>query len=220
MNCDEAKARFLEMVDGVLPELDRQPFREHVGSCDRCRCECEELQGALAALTGSLDEIAPRGEYLTRHRLACLLSAHRSRRSAVRLVSWRGLVAAAAIAAILVSAWFIYFDVRDMLRSEEPPHVVFTGSGTGDEWLVTMPAEEAGAEETAPVSVVIGSAEPGRRFSLVHGYVVKASGGARASSGPFGRPPVESAVIRQNQPGAAVPADNLFYEFDESEYWW
>ena len=49
MNCQEARAKLDDFVDGELPERPRQMLQRHLAVCSGCRRQEEELRALLAA---------------------------------------------------------------------------------------------------------------------------------------------------------------------------
>jgi len=149
LDCTEARHEFLEALDGALSEPDSGGLREHLGRCGSCRAEFERLRKGWTAFRIALPELAPRERYLTTARLERLMNARSGSRAPLRLITLRRFVAAAAVAIILVSGFFIASDVVRMWEAEhQEPLIVL-------DWLGVAVAQDAQGREGLEVKAVL-----------------------------------------------------------------
>ncbi|MCK4283978.1 MAG: PDZ domain-containing protein, partial [Candidatus Brocadiae bacterium] len=130
-----------------LPQAQQRPLMEHLSRCGQCCAELAELQRASAALRLAIPEIAPRQPYLSTARLERLVAGQGGRPRPVKIITFRRFLAAAAVAAILVSAFFIVGDVRHMWEEEQQePLLVLDWLGVA---VAQHPGEGAGVQVKA-----------------------------------------------------------------------
>ena len=165
---------------------------EHLARCASCRQEFDQLRVALDALRRTSPLLAPRKSYLTAGRLFRLIDADASRPRTIRLVTFRRLVAAAAVAVILVSAVFIAGDVVHVLRRPEQEPVV-------------------AVQPRARIPVVLTSTGRDEPMRVVRTLTVRADG--RLPTRPV-------RLVGASSAGLTVPADHVFYDPEESSHWW
>jgi HEAT repeat protein len=60
MNCEEARTQFVDYWRGTLQDSDGE-FKTHLGSCERCRAEAEELKDLWGTLGALPDEDPSQG---------------------------------------------------------------------------------------------------------------------------------------------------------------
>ena len=149
MDCTEASQEFLEALDGALSKPDLSRLREHLDRCGSCRAEFERLHKGWNAVRIALPELAPRERYLTTARLERLMNFRSGGRAPLRLMTLRRFVAAAAVAIILVSGFFIASDVVRMWEAEhQEPLIVL-------DWLGVAVAQDAEGREGLEVKAVL-----------------------------------------------------------------
>jgi anti-sigma-K factor RskA len=92
---------------GALQGEDRRPVEKHLEECPACRHELEKLQGDLALLAFSAT--GPRPPARSRERLMAAITKEPRRvqlRPRARLAWWNALAWTAALAGIVVAAWY------------------------------------------------------------------------------------------------------------------
>jgi hypothetical protein len=200
VDCAEIKSRLVEAAEGDLPvDLERQ-LRRHVASCESCRTELDLVKRGVGVLRETIPSLAPRQAYLTRARMERLMAAHAGGAKIFRFFTYRDFVAAAAAAAILISAAFITVSLRPL--REEP--------ATGQPGLAQMPS--LGDYYVPVVLAAAGRGEPANtlgRMSVIQ----------KARTPWVGRPAGERPV-GMDTPGVVVPVRHAFYDPEESPYWW
>lgn len=120
MNCEAFRASLGDLIDGSLPEAERQALEAHAATCDACRAVLDDLR-RIKSVAASLDAPPPRDIVWTR--IAASLSnepefakgaerprvtpiaAHRPR--SARLPKYWLPAAAALIAAVALSLWML-----------------------------------------------------------------------------------------------------------------
>jgi len=149
LDCTQASQEFLEALDGALSESGLGRLREHLGRCGSCRAEFEKLHKGRNAVRTALPDLAPREHYLTTARLERLINARSRGRAPVRLITFRRFVAAAAVAIILVSGFFIANDAMRMWGAgPQEPLIVL-------DWLGVAVAQEPEGREGLEVKAVL-----------------------------------------------------------------
>ncbi len=150
MDCAEATQRLVEALEGGLSQSDSSRLGEHLSRCASCCAEFEMLRKGSDALIAATPELAPRERYLTTARLDRLMAACLGRPMTLRIITFRRFVAAAAVAVILVSGFFIAGDVARIWRAErQEPLIVL-------DWLgVAVAAQEPEGREGLEVKAVL-----------------------------------------------------------------
>jgi hypothetical protein len=160
------------------------------------------LSSASRALRDELQELAPPGPHLTPERLGRIMAARTGPPKLFRLVTYRQFVAAAAAAAILISAAFIAHTLvrvwrqpaatpqREALGVRRP-----VGPSTAPVLLTTMGQGD-------PLDVVRSVPAPGSRLP------------------DWGETISAVHLIGANSAGLSVPVDHAFYDAEESSRWW
>lgn len=192
MNCKDAKSLMLDALDGRLTPNRYREVLAHTVRCAECREEFEHMQAGSKALKASVDQLAPRMKYLTRIRRERLM-AKRPKPKVTKLMTIRRFVAAAAVAAILVSAGFIAHDVVSLARPQP------------DGAMASQ--RQAPAMNTPVVLTAAGQNEPLR-------IMPRPWLEGRASPAP------EEHVVRSDSPGVIVPVRHTLYDPEESSLWW
>jgi len=201
MDCKEARAKLLDVVEAELPWDEEAMVREHLACCPDCREEFERLDRGASFLSEAVGVLAPARPYRTAERIERLMSARESARRPVRLMTWRRFVACSAAAAILVSAGFLVGDVRRMLA---PPQ----------DDAVTLMAQYDW-QPSANVPVVLAATGHGEPIREIRPYVEAATGDV-----PGGALRWRPKLVSLDSPGFRVPVDHAFYDPLESSYWW
>lgn len=205
MNCSDAQRSLLELLDVELPQQEAALLRQHLETCETCRAEFRALAEASRVLKDALGELAPDSRYLTDGRWKALMAACARHSKPRPVFARRRVVAAAAAAAILVSALFLYWEVRIILDGRAP---------------LPPAGERRTAQDTTRVPVTLASAEAESPVYVVRGY--------RKDPGPtmvhearmLRRAPECAELISLDQPDIWVPADNAYYDSTESARWW
>ena len=193
MDCEKARQALLDGVEGLLDEERAGQLSAHVAQCSACAGERRELERGRAALLAAVPLLAPSGGHLTEARLSRLMAARKS--AGTGIITLRRFVAAAAAAAILVSAGFIYGDLS--------------------RWL----SEEDGEAPVRPqaVRVVLTPAGQGGARQVVTGHLVP-------RQPVFEGPPLQwremDGIVRASAEGVRVPVRNAGYDPEEADYWW
>ena len=198
MDCTETKDWLLEAAEGRLAVAEAQALDRHLARCEACRAELGALRRAVEALRAAIPELAPQETYLTAERLNGLMEGHGRHTRIFRLVSYRQFVAAAAVAAIVVSTAFITWNLR---QETAPP--------------IDGPSIVAGPLPSPYVPVVMATTGHGDPTSVVGS--LPASIGVR----PIPQrtdPPLR--LVRTDSPGLIVPVDHVLYDPAESSRWW
>jgi hypothetical protein len=205
VDCDKARDLLLEAADGELPDAVRRSLQTHLAVCNACRTTFEQTEKAVAALRQAASELAHEQPHLTPQRRKRLLVAYEQRQAEhfqeaklFRLVTYRRFVAAAAAAAILVSAGFIASSLVRMARPVEQEPVIAGGPVPAGYVPVVMAASGQGE----PVSIIRRIAVAGEAWPLGD----EPAGGAR--------------LVRSDSAGVMVPVDHAFYDPEESSHWW
>jgi len=204
MDCENIHPELLEFVEEELSGAEAARVEGHLERCEACTSEAKELRHALAALRSSLPLIAPGGRHLTATRYARLKQACAGRVRAPTPISRRRFVAAAAIAAILVSGWFIYQHVASWFTPWTPPDTV---------------ARSARQERFRVPVVLVSVAEEGQ-IDVPESHFLRST-----YSAPFGPqwPPEGldySRLMRTQPDGITIPVQNDYYDSTEPAYWW
>jgi len=198
MDCQTAQTQLLDALDGALDSAQKSALDDHLSRCASCRAEMRRLREGLEAVRLAAEELAPRQRYLTTERLGRLMVAYGRKTRVVSLHLPRGLVAAAAVAAICVSAVVIALSMR--APSALPPAARYA-------------ATEAPYGPALPV--VLTTVAPGEPMRTIR-PVTLGPLGAR-SEGQAGR---LRPFVPISNPGLIVPADHTLYDPEESSRWW
>jgi len=198
VDCAECKSRLVDAVEGQLQGQTESRVRQHLASCEACRTEFDLLHRGVGVLRDTIPALAPHQAYLTRARMERLMAARSGSAKIFRLVSYRAFVAAAAAAAILVSAAFITAALgRTHQTSSQAP---------------------AFAQAPVPrvyVPVVLAATRHGEPGNAVGRISVVEKARTHWVQGPGGEWPVG-----MDSPGAIVPVHHAFYDPEESPYLW
>jgi len=204
MECEQVAEELIHLADGTAGAALRRALKEHLAQCADCRAELALLRAGHDALRSTAGRLAPEARYLTRSRLKRLHRALAAQQEGYRRRVLRPLLACASIAAIVVSAFFLYHDMvafRDR-RQQEP------GAGPGRNvtrvrrWraqrvgLASVPQEQ-------PLRVVVA------RMSMEPQGV---------SVAPLPKAP--TGLVLTNTPGVRVPVDHVFYDAEQTGFWW
>ena len=157
------------------------------------------MKRGAGVLREAIPSLAPRQAYLTRARMQRLMAAHSGSAKIFRLVSYRRFVAAAAAAAILVSAAFITVNLGRMREASQPDELP----------LAQIPAP---SHYVPVVLAATGSGEPGNalgRMSVI-----------QEARTPWAEQPGGERPVGMDSPGIIVPVHHAFYDPEESPYWW
>jgi len=204
MQCEKVKNRLVEYVDGELSEPERTEVASHLDECDACRDQCQQLREGDRAIKQALSSLAPPGRYLTSARRKALEEAHADRRRPLKLISFRRFVAAAAIAAIIASAYVMYPDLKSFVAPSREP--------------VSPGRIAAGSYEMAPLMVT----SPGDGSELrvlparVRTQMQSATGGTSRVASELNH----AESVRMHPEWVVVPAENTYYDDSEAAYWW
>lgn len=199
MDCAEAQPKLLDSAEGELSEQEQSLLAEHLAGCSQCRAEFQRLRTAAAAVCQATDDLAPLESYLTAERLDRLMAAYAHGRKTIRLITYRGLVAAAAVAVILVSGAFIAQSLVSMFRAAEP-------MGPG-------PIIAAGRSFPPAIPVVLAFTSQDEPMRVIRSLTVQGEG----------QPVWEGRPVRfvgTNSAGLRVPVNHVFYDPEESSHWW
>ncbi len=197
MNCEELHPRLLDFVDGDMPPQQKAAVRDHLAECPACRAEVDQLRAGHRAVRAAVGQLAPRQRYLTAERLEMLTAARRRHRRPVRLMTFRRLVAAAAVAAIVATAPFLVGDFRRILAPPEQAPQVQAAQATMPQWQGRAILAAAGRE--TPMSVM-------RSLPV-------------AAEAPY-VPAPQVSLATSDTPGLRVPVENVLYDPEESSHWW
>ena len=122
MNCSEAKARLLDLLDGTLDDAETALVEGHLGGCTWCRRIFDEMSQAhqflrseLPPLTASISAPQFLGIRI-KHKLS-----HDNGRWWQKPGSQRMWAAAAALAILLVAGHLIYANWTQPLPADSPP---------------------------------------------------------------------------------------------------
>lgn len=200
MDCIEARDKLLEAAEGELEQSEQSLLSAHLAGCPECRAEFEELQRAAEALRRFTPELAPRERYLTPARLRCLLDARAHGPRLFRLFTYRQFIAAAAAAAILISATLIGHNVMRMWP--RPEVEVIPEVAQGPAAVPSIPVVLAATAQDEPMSVVRKLPAPS---PIIPDWETP-GGGAR--------------LVAADSPGVRIPVDHAFYDPEESSRWW
>ena len=204
MKCEDAKSKLIEYVDRELPEPEQRRVSKHLEGCSACREEHDRLRQADESLRNNLSRLAPADTYLTSARRKALNEAHAASQRSVKLITLRRFVAAAAIAAIIASAWVMYPDLASFFgppRRSVPADRVATGYSEISPLMVTSPGD--GTELRVLPARVRRSAQAAR-------------GGRSGSSSQLNH----AESVRMHPEWVVVPAENAYYDDSEAAYWW
>ena len=197
MRCEEVRAVLLDAVEGELPEQRRPALREHLSECPECSGEYDRLRNASCALKDALTALAPEQTYLTRERRSRVVAAYRKSQRPIRLITWRRMVAAAAVAAIIAALPFIVSDAVRLFGRGGDRSLAQDSRDTSRMAVVFVRNGRAGTE--TPVS-----------------FAAARVGSPRAQ----GQADPTAVTVRTNTPGFHVPVDNDFYDSEQSSLWW
>jgi anti-sigma factor RsiW len=172
-------------------------LEEHLGRCEACRAEFEELRTASCALRDAVGKLAPPVSYLTPDRRRRLMAAYAEGPKLFRLVTYQRFVAVAAAAAIVISAGFISLNLGRMWRHRQIESPVAVPS------LVSP-----------YVPVMLTAAGQGEPVNVVRSIPVSTESWRLADE------PVGARVVRTDSAGVRIPVDHAFYDPEESSRWW
>ena len=205
MKCEDIQSELVDYMDGEMSESRRTRISAHLDDCDACREQCRRLEQADSSVRQALSSLAPPGKYLTGARRKALKEAHTASQRSIKLMTFRRFVAAAAIAAIIASAWVMYPDLTSFFgpaRETIPADRVATSPYEMSPLMVTSPGE--GNELRVLPARVHGS----RKSVPQQGRASLASGLNHAGS------------VRMHPEWVIVPAENAYYDDSEAAYWW
>ncbi|MFP4028875.1 MAG: hypothetical protein ACLFWL_13885 [Candidatus Brocadiia bacterium] len=205
MECKEAREEFWELM-GRPPEAPRRrKLTEHLKSCAACSEQFADVQEADNVLRKSINELAPRGSYLTDDRRENLMCTLPSRRSDRPILTMRRFVAAAAIAVILVCSFYIAKDIYSLGNDPQ-------------EMYVPRPAWQAAnaSGNAMPLQIGLVSLPEKDSTRIVPGYVIR---GARDQRGMSLKEGSEQTVHTSSK-CVEIPVKNRFYEREQDRYWW
>jgi anti-sigma factor RsiW len=200
MECNEVRERLLDLLEGALSVQDRQLVEEHLASCAECRTEMARLKDGMSGLERYVDYVKQTRVRRSNEAFRRLLNAMEMGRKRADIVTRSRIVVAAALAAIAVSGYLIYQDLRLMraVRAatsiEAVPPVVVEGSN--ERRVVLMPAVDDRWQDAIP------------RYMQV------------SASSDAAKPATACATVFATSPGAYVPVRNHFYDPEEAAYWW
>lgn len=100
-NCIEYQERISALLDGALPELDRQKLLEHLAICPACQAYMDDQLAIQAALT-ALDAEAPAGFADTVMAQVRETAQDRPVKKVISFPHWRRWTAAAACCALVL----------------------------------------------------------------------------------------------------------------------
>ncbi len=196
MNCAENLELLLEAAEGEIPEAERAVLDDHLADCPQCRYELEQLRRTAGSLREAVKTIAhPPTNYLTPRRRARLLKAYRRKRGPVHLLTFRRVVAAAAVAVIIACTPFILGDLQTLLAPEPQPSPVARTTPTVDYAVLTTTGAEGPVRPVRLLAPRVELAEPDR---------------------PTGR----GELVRTSGDGLTVPTQHALYDPEESSRWW
>jgi len=198
VDCTKAQQQLLDAVDGQIEEGELAALREHLARCSACRAEYDRLQSAAQALRTAAPVLAPQQKYLTNERLERLMVDYGRETRILRLYMSRGLVAAAAIAAILVSTAVIVVSLPGVVPGTQPAPMV---------------AEAPARPPVVPVVLTsAGQGEPMRQFRRLT---------IESPEVPvWDRWDRDVRFVGNNTEGLVVPVNHVFYDPEESSRWW
>jgi hypothetical protein len=183
-------------AENALSGDEAARLREHLDACETCRMELAGLRTAVVALRGTLEELAPRRNYLTEPRLQRLMAYYHRGPKIFRLVTYRQFVAAAAAVAIVVSTAFIAANaIRMQQPLREPPMVT---------------------EVPAPryIPVVLAASGQGEPLNVVR--PLSPGGWPAAVAGA----PAGGELASTSSAHMTIPVNHAFYDPEESSHWW
>jgi anti-sigma factor RsiW len=207
MDCEAVKSQLVDVLEESAPSKELVALEEHLASCQSCRAELLMLRQGREVLVACLDKLAPAEERLTEERLQGLLRIAESMRERPRIITLRHFVGAAAAAAILVSAYFLYQDIRAPANSGQPS-------------VASQPqAGFAFPSRPGTVRVVLTRGPGATNPDVVMGYVMTAA--ERREPMPAEVFPFDYiGVVRSSSPGVHVPVQHALYDAEEAGYWW
>jgi predicted anti-sigma-YlaC factor YlaD len=198
MDCEEARSLLVDAADGEVAEGGDSPLGLHLAECSQCQGELEPLRQAALAVRAAVDELAPQEVYLTSERLGRLMIAYGRDTKVIKLRFHRGLVAATAVAAILVSATVIALSLPSMFTPPDAPGLI---------------ASQPVLPSAIPVVLTAtGQGEPVRMIRAVTSNTLTPSTSGRLDRGV--------QFVRTNGSGVSVPVEHALYDPEESSRWW
>jgi hypothetical protein len=195
VDCNEVGERLLEAAEGVLSADDETAVEAHLARCAKCRAEFGELRRGVDGLRGSVPVLAPRERYLTHARMDQVLGGEGPR--IFQLATYRQFVAAAAAAAIVVSAAFI--------------GARFLGARDARRLMDTRPVAVRTDPPMRRLPVMVEPPGQGQPITVAHSVLTPAPIPAQFGS---------QAVLRTDTPGVTVPVNHALYDPEESSHWW
>lgn len=195
MSCTRVRIMLLEAAEGELPEAQRAVLDRHLEDCSDCRAELERLRKASGSLRKAVKQIDPPTAYLTPRRRDRLFEAYRRKTKPVRLITFRRVVAAAAVAAIIACSPFILSDLQGLLAPPARP----------------LPVADSGAPADYAVLTSTGAEGPVRPVRLLPAGMPRPQRAQR---------PVSGELVRTDAEGLSVPARHALYDPEESSRWW
>lgn len=204
MKCKEITHRLLDLLEGNLPDGEARRVREHLEECPRCRQEAECMKAGMEGVRDAVPLQVGSGPHLTPCRKEATLGAAREARKTKRLFTVRKVAAAAAVAMLLVSAWFLAQDFMPSGRLTEQEQTPTT-------------AQEGPRRQPAP-GIRAGDfpVEPG-----AYRVSGRPAGEGWSSRPPRRLPAPEPKELMFNQPGnLEVPVQNVHYDSRRERNWW
>jgi len=204
MNCKETTDKLLDMVEGDLPEDATRRVRQHLEDCPQCRDEAECMRAGLNGVKEAVPLQVGSGPHLTPCRREATLRAARKGSNVTRLFTARKFAAAAAVAMLLVSGWFL---AQDYLNWEAQPR-------------------QKGRPRTAK------KASPRRpRPRVAGGEMSNGAGGVRVADRKVERPSRRVVAVSTARPdpkdlmynqsrSLEIPVQNARYQPRRERYWW
>jgi len=195
MNCIRARNLLLEAAEGELPRAEQASLDRHLEQCAGCRAELARLRKASGSLRQAVKQIDPPTAYLTPRRRDRLFKAYRQGAKPVRLITFRRMVAAAAVAAIIACSPFIVGDLQGVFAPASQPRPVARSGAPVDYFVLTS----------------TGSEGPVRPVRLLP---------TRMEQAPPGRAAIRGELVRTDAEGLSVPTQHVLYDPEESSRWW
>jgi len=196
VDCTQVRQKLVDFLEGALGRQERADLTAHTARCSECRAELEELERARRALLSAVPWLAPVEPHLTASRIQRLMQAAGHAAVPARVIWSRRLVAAAAVAAILVSGVYIASDLKHYLgQSGEPV------------------ASDVATGQPPQAPVVLASMNQGEPVRVLRTIWLATSRAAAA-------PPGGVQLAATDSAGVVIPVEHPFYDPEESARWW
>ena len=143
-SCEHYQQQISALLDGELPDSEREALQAHLRSCEACAAVCRDFQNLSKTMKETVG--APPADLI--HNVMTQITAEAADAASIqderrKRRSWRGLAAMAACFALIAGA--VFFSGPDEIRSTLSAGIAFRSQaeeGDGAVWVVPKKATD------------------------------------------------------------------------------